>query len=116
MSAERRTERRRRRALRPIGPAVLELVETLKGDGEDRIEIHVSAKLAAAIARIDVRDRGSLAASAHPAHEASAATVTVDRVTAQRWSSQAWRAVGEGLLAPADAQALSDQLAPRGAA
>ncbi|MDP1847013.1 MAG: hypothetical protein Q8K79_04395 [Solirubrobacteraceae bacterium] len=114
MTAEHRTHGRRRRALRPIGPAVLELVETLKDESDETIEIHLSAELAAAIARIDARDRGALNASA--SHPAASRTMTVDRSTARRWSSQAWRAVGEGRVAPAEAQALSDQLAPRGAA
>jgi hypothetical protein len=41
--------------------------------------------------------------------------VTVERLIAERWNTHAWQAVGEGLVTPADAQALSDQLTPRGA-
>ena len=115
MSAQRRTEHRRR-ALRPVGPAVLELVDALKPDG-DIVEIRLSAKLAAAIAEIHARDVAPLNGSpAQPGHDVCAATVCVERLTAERWNVQAWRAVGEGLVMPAEAQALSDQLAPRGAA
>lgn len=118
MTAQRRIARRRR-ALRPVGPAVLELVASLTPDAEI-VEIRLSAKLAAAIAEIDARDVAPINASAvQPAHAAVAAlaaTVSVQRVTAERWNVQAWRAVAEGLVTPAEAQALSDQLAPRGAA
>ena len=115
MTAQRRTEQRRR-ALRPVGPAVLELVDALKPRREI-VEIRLSAKLAAAIAELDARDVAPLNGSAaQPAHAAVAATVSVERRTAERWNVQAWRAVGAGLVAPAEAQALSDQLAPRGAA
>lgn len=115
MTAQRRTQPRRR-ALRPVGPAVLELVDSLKPDGEI-VEIRLSPRLAAAIAEIDARDVVPLDASAaRPAHAAPTVTVAVERLTAERWNIQAWRAVGEGLVAPAEAQALSDQLAPRGAA
>ena len=114
MTAQRRTEQRRR-VLRPVGPAVLELVATLKPEAEI-VEIRLSAKLAAAIAEIDARDEAPINASAvQPAHGVGAGTVSVERPTAERWSVQAWRAVGEGLVAPAEAQALTDQLAPRGA-
>ena len=112
MSAQRRTEQRRR-ALRPVGPAVLELVDSLKPEGEI-IEIRLSAKLAAAIAELNARDVAPLNTSA--AQPRYAATVSVERLIAERWNVQAWRAVGEGLVTPAEAQALSDQLAPRGAA
>ena len=115
MTAQRRTQPRRR-ALRPVGPAVLQLVDSLKPDGEI-VELRLSPKLAAAIAEIDARDVAPLNASAaQPAHAAAAATVSVERSTAERWNAQAWRAVGEGLVAPDEALALSDQLAPRGAA
>lgn len=115
MSAQRRTEQRRR-ALRPVGPAVLELVDALKPEAQI-VEIRLSAKLAAAIAEINARDAAPPDASAaQPAHAPLAATVSVERRTAERWNVQAWRAVGEGLVTPAEAQALSDQLAPRGAA
>ena len=116
MSAQRRTDPRRRRTLRPVGPAVQELVDTLTGGGET-VEIRLSPRLAAAIAHSDARQRASPDGSrSDPAYQVAARTVTVDRATAQQWSSQAWRAVGEGLVTPAEAQALSDQLAPRGAA
>ena len=115
MSASRRT--RRRRGLRPIGPALVALVDALQADSGETVEIRISADTVAAIARIDARDNGSLnPPELHPASEAATAVVTVDRATAERWLVQAWRAVGEGLLAPAHAQELSDQLAPRGAA
>ena len=115
MSAQRRTEQRWR-ALRPVGPAVLKLVDSFKADTEI-VEIRLSAKLAAAIAEIGARDAAPLHRfEAGPTHAVPAATVAVERLTAQRWNVQAWRAVGEGRLAPAEAQALSDQLAPRGAA
>ena len=115
MTAPRRTEQRRR-ALRPVGPAVLQLVDALKPEAQI-IEIRLSAKLAAAIAEITARDVAPLNGSAaQAAHAAGAATVSVERLTAERWNAQAWRAVGEGLVTPAEAQALSDQLAPRGAA
>lgn len=115
MSTRRRTEQRRR-APRPVGPAVRDLVDSLQPQGEI-VEIRLSPVLAAAIAHSDARPRGSQnALRSHPAHEAAARTVTVDCATAQRWSSLAWRAAGEGLVTPAEAQALSDQLAPRGAA
>ena len=115
MTARRRTERRRR-ALRPVGPAVLELVAALKPE-EEIVEIRLSAKLAAAIAELNARDTAPPNASAaQPAHRALATTVSVERLTAERWNARAWQAVGEGLITPAEAQALSDQLAPRGAA
>ena len=115
MSAQRRTEQRRRRTLRPIGPAVQELVDTLKGGDGETVEIRLSPALASAIAHTDPQASPN-GQRPHPAHEAAARTVTVDRATAQQWSARAWRAVGEGLVTPAEAQALSDQLAPRGAA
>ena len=114
MSAQRRTEQRRRRTLRPVGPVVQELVDTLRGGDGETVEIRLSPRLVAAIAHSDPAQRAT--PNAHPAYDAAARTVTVDRATAQHWSSQAWRAVGEGLVTPAEAQALSDQLAPRGAA
>lgn len=117
MSAARRTEPRRRRALRLVGPSVLELVASLKNDEEQTVDIRLTAKLAAAIARVDAHGDASLAAcAADPVCGAATTTVTVDRSIAQRWNEAAWRAVGEGLVAPAEAQALSDQLTPRGAA
>ena len=95
---------------------MLKLVDSLKPEG-DIVEIRLSAKLAAAIAEINARDVAPLNGSAaQPAHDACAATVSVERRTAERWNVQAWRAVGAGLVTPAEAQALSDQLAPRGAA
>jgi enamine deaminase RidA (YjgF/YER057c/UK114 family) len=113
MSATRRTEPRRRGALRLVGPCVLELVASLHNDEEQTVDIRLTAKLAAAIARVDA----SLAAcGADPVCGAATTTVTVDRATAERWNEAAWQAVGEGLVAPAEAQALSDQLTPRGAA
>jgi hypothetical protein len=96
---------------------VLELVASLKDDEEQTVDIQLSAKLAAAIARVDAHGDASLAASgADPVCGAATTTVTVDRATAERWNEAAWQAVGEGLVAPAEAQALSDQLTPRGAA
>ena len=51
------------------------------------VEIRLSAKLAAAIAEIDARDVAPLdAIRAQPAHAARAATVTVERRTAERWN------------------------------
>ena len=95
---------------------MLKLVDSVKPETEI-VEIRLSAKLAAAIAEIDARDAAPLHPSgAGPTHAVLAATVAVERLTAERWNAQAWRAVGEGLVAPAEAQALSDQLAPRGAA
>jgi hypothetical protein len=115
MTAQRRAEQRRR-VLRPVGPAVLELVESLTLDAEI-VEICLSAKLAAVIAEIEARDVAAPnVPGVQPAHAACAATVSVERLTAERWNAQAWRAVGDGLVAPAEAQALTDQLAPRGAA
>ncbi|MFP5364310.1 MAG: hypothetical protein ACLGI5_16440 [Thermoleophilia bacterium] len=106
----------RRRAPRPIGPAVLELVRTPR-DAQDAVEVRLSAMTAPAIVHIDMRRHVALAPpDAHAAFAALARSATVDRATAQRWRDDAWQAVGEGLLAPADAQALSDQLEPRGAA
>lgn len=92
-----------------------EFVASLQRDPDQTVEIRLSAKLATAIARGDARAGTSLDRP-HPAQEAVMTSVTVERATAQRWSEQAWRAVGEGRIAPAEAQALSDQLAPRGAA
>jgi hypothetical protein len=117
VSATRRTQPRRRRALRLVGPSVLELVASLKNDEEQTVDIRLTAKLAAAIARVDAHRGASLAAcGADPVCGAGIATVTVDRATAERWNEAACRAVGEGLVAPAEAQALSDQLTPRGEA
>lgn len=99
----------RRSTLRPIGPAVAALVHTLHPADRELVEIRLSPRTAAAITRLDPRD-------AHSAHAAAVAPVVVDRMTAERWRVLAWRAVGEGLLAPADAQAVSDLLEPRGAA
>ena len=116
MTAQRRTQRPRRGALRPVGPAVLELVDALKPRREI-VEIRLSAKLAAAIAEMDARDTAARTASTvQSVHAGAAATVSVERLTAERWNVQAWRAVGEGLVTPAEAQSLTDQLAPRGAA
>jgi hypothetical protein len=116
MSAQRRTEQRRR-ALRPVGPAVLELVDSLKPEEREIVEVRLSARLAAAIAAIDARDAAPLhRPEGQPTQAGPAAIVAVERPTAERWAAQAWRAVGEGLVAAAEAQALSDQLAPRGAA
>lgn len=116
MTAQRRTQPRRR-ALRPVGPAVLELVDSLKPEDGEIVEIRLSPKLAAAIAEINARDIAPLDACAAPPTRAPVVTtVAVERITAERWNAQAWRAVGEGLVAPAEAQALTDQLAPRGAA
>lgn len=117
MSSARRTDRGQpRRAPRLVGPAVLDLVEAL-ARSEESIEVWLSPTLATAIAVVGARnsasDDGSRTQS--PQHT-GAMTVTVDRVTAERWEAQAWRAVGEGLVAATDAQALSDQLGPRGAA
>jgi hypothetical protein len=95
---------------------VLKLVDSVKPDTEI-VEIRLSAKLAAAIAEIDARDTAPLHRSGTgPTQAAPAATVAVERRIAERWNAQAWRAVGEGWVAPAEAQALSDQLTPRGAA
>jgi hypothetical protein len=116
MSAARRTERGRRRALRLVGPSVLELVASLNNDEEQTVDIRLTAKLAAAIARADAHGDASLAACDADPVCGGTTTVTVDRATAERWSEAAWQAVGEGLVAPAEAQALSDQLTPRGAA
>jgi len=116
MSAPHDPRRAWRRAPRPIGPAVLELVRGLRAD-EEAVEVRLSAMSAAAIVHIDMRRRGALGPpDTHAAFAAVGRSATVDRATAQRWRDDAWQAVGEGLLAPADAQALSDQLEPRGAA
>ena len=94
---------------------MLELVATLQQ--HDSVEIRLAARTAAAIARIDARRNATLAPDlTHPAWAAVERSVTVTRTTASRWRDDAWQAVGEGLIAPADAQALSDQLEPRGAA
>jgi hypothetical protein len=107
----------RRRAPRLIGPAVLNLVRTLQRVDGDAVEIRLSTQTAAAIARIDARHSALLVPHGiHPAYAAVARNVAVDRATATRWSAHAWQAVGEGLVASADAQALSDQIEPRGAA
>lgn len=117
MTPARRSTPRRRSTLRPIGPAVAELVDTLRPAEHELVEIRLSPRAAAAIARLDARDGGAvLAHDAHPAHAAAAAPVVVDRTTAERWRALAWRAAGEGLIAPAEAQAVSDLLEPRGAA
>jgi hypothetical protein len=118
VSSARRTERRqRRRALRLVGPAVLDLVEALARSDEEIIEVWLSPTLATAIALVGARNSSSHAVSrTHSPEHAGAMTVTADRVTAEGWEAQAWRAVGEGLVAATEAQALSDQLAPRGAA
>ena len=113
MNQQRRSHRR---APRLIGPAVLDLVQTLRRDAAI-IEIRLSAQTATAIARIDARTSGCLQThDAHPARAAVGRGASVERATALRWRDQAWQAVGEGLLAAADAQALSDQLEPHGAA
>ena len=110
MSSARRTERRqRRRAPRLVGPAVLDLVEALAHSADETVELRLSTTLASLIARMDAGDPPPQSAD-------RTATVTVDRATAERWEAHAWRAVGEGLVAAAEAQHLSDQLAPRGAA
>jgi hypothetical protein len=96
---------------------VLELVSTLRSEHDDAVDVRLSAMTAAAIVHIEARRHGALAP--HDTHAAFAAvgrSATVGRATAQRWRDDAWQAVGEGLLAPADAQALNDQLEPRGAA
>ncbi len=62
MSATRRTQPRRRRALRLVGPSVLELVASLKDGEEPTVDIRLTAKLAAAIARVDAHGDASLAA------------------------------------------------------
>ncbi len=117
MTPARKSTPRRRSTLRPIGPAVAELLDTLHPADRDLVEIRLSPRTAAAITRLDARDGAVVAAhDAHPAHAAAAAPVVVDRMTAERWRTLAWRAVGEGLLAPAEAQAVSDLLEPRGAA
>lgn len=106
----------RRRAPRLIGPAVAELVATLRRDPAT-FEIRLSAKTAEAIARLDARASGAPAAhDAHAAWSAVGRAATVEHATALRWRERAWQAVGEGRRAPADAQALSDRLEPRGAA
>ena len=101
------------RAPRRIGPAVLQLVSELQID--DALEISLSARAAAAIDRIDARRAESRRDGEDP-YAAVAEPISVDRATATRWHRNAWQAVSEGLLAPAEAQALSDQLEPRGAA
>lgn len=108
----------RKSTLRPIGRAVAELVETLRPAEHELVEIRLSPRAAAAITRLDARDRATVvvAHDAHRAHAAAAAPIAVDRTTAERWRALAWRAVGEGLIAPAEAQAISDLLEPRGAA
>jgi hypothetical protein len=116
MTAARRTPSQRR-SLRPIGPAVAELLDTLRPTSDGPIDITLSARTAAAIARLDARRTGTLTdRRTHPAHAAATTIVAVDRPTLERWTTLAWQAVGEGLLAPPDAQALSDLLEPRGAA
>lgn len=116
MTAARRTPSRRR-SLRPIGPAVAELLDTLRPASDEPIDVTLSARTAAAIARLDARRTGALTDHrTHPAHAAAMTTVEVDRPTLERWTALAWQAVGEGLLAPREAQALSDLLEPRGAA
>lgn len=102
------------RAPRRIGPAVLQLVSELQID-EPVLEISLSARAAAAIDRIDARRAESRRGGEDP-YAAVAEPVRVDPATASRWHTNAWLAVSEGLLAPAEAQALSDQLEPRGAA
>ena len=114
MSSARRTGRRqRRRAPRLVGPAVLDLVATLAHRPDETVELRLSAALAALIDTVE----GASAYAPRPQQPsgARAASVTVDRATAERWEAQAWRAVGEGRVAAAEAQHLSDQLAPRGA-
>ena len=116
MTAARRTPSRRR-SLRPIGPAVAELLDTLRSVSDQPIDVTLSARTATAIARLDARRTGRLTDHRmHLAHAAATRTVAVDRPTLERWTALAWQAVGEGLLAPPDAQALSDLLEPRGAA
>lgn len=51
----------------------------------------------------------------HPAFLATAAT-RVDRGAVEGWAELAWQAVNAGVLAPIEAQALSDLLEPRDAA
>ncbi|MDQ3723411.1 MAG: hypothetical protein M3376_10175 [Actinomycetota bacterium] len=101
-------------APRRIGPAVLQLVSELQVD-EPVIEISLSVRAAAAIDRIDARRAESRRGGEDP-YAAVAEPIRVDPTTASRWHANAWQAVSEGLLAPAEAQALSDQLEPRGAA
>lgn len=117
MSPVRKSTPRRRSTLRPIGPAVAELVDALHTAPGELVELQLSTRTAAAIARLDARDHAAVMPyGAHPAHAVTAAPVAVDRGTAERWRALAWRAVGEGLIAPAEAQAVSDLLEPRGAA
>lgn len=96
---------------------MLDLVEALARSDEEIIEVWLSPTLATAIAVVGARNSSShnVFGAQSPEH-AGAMTVTVARVTAERWEAHAWRAVGEGLLAATEAQALSDRLAPRGAA
>ena len=63
---------------------MLELVASLKNDEEQTVEIRLTAKLAAAIARVDAHGDASLAArGADPVCGAATTTVTVDRATAR---------------------------------
>jgi hypothetical protein len=88
---------------------VLDLVATLERSADETVELSLSTTLASLITPMDAGDPHSQSA-------ARTATVTVDRATAARWEAHAWRAVGEGKVAAAEAQHLSDQLTPRGAA
>ena len=116
MTPARKPTLRRRSTLRPIGPAVAELVATLHTE-KGELDVRLSPRTAAAIARLEAYDAAALLPEReHPARAATAASVAVDRETAVRWRSLAWRAVAEGLIAPADAQAVSDMLESRGAA
>ena len=108
-----------RRAPRPIGPAVLELVRTPR-DAQDAVEVRLSAMTAAAIVHIDMRRHGALAPSdAHAAFAAVARSATVDRATAsaarRRLAGRRRGAAGPGRRAGAQrsARAARRGLSPR---
>lgn len=109
--------RPRSRTLRRISPAVLALVRDLQQQRTETVTISVSPAAAHAIARTAARRTKTIGGLArHPAHNAVRKPAQVSRATAEQWRRDAWQAVRAGQLDIADAQAISDQLQPPGAA
>lgn len=117
----RTTQTGRRRAgprtLRRITPAVLALVRNLQEQHAETVTITVTPAAATAIARTAARRTKTIGGrDRHPAHNAVRKPAQISLATAEQWRRDAWQAVRDGQLDVADAQALSDQLQPPGAA
>lgn len=114
------TRARWRRAPRPLGVALVELLHAHRPpqlDDGAPVWICVTPATAAAIARVAARLTGSIARQhEHPVHAAALGPIRVDVATAQRWRADAWRAAGEGLIAVSDALALAAQIDASGEA